>query len=83
MPVNSFSSAEGILARCPLNSTCPLKMPSATTFAVRNGKMRLALQSFPIDAIETGRETYGFSHEGVKLGSTGTFDQLAVYLAEA
>ena len=81
--VNSFSDEQGNLTRHPMSPTWPLEMLSTTTFAERDGKTTITVQWAPLNATETERKTFDTSHEGMRMGWTGTFEQLAQYLAKA
>ncbi|MDB6108498.1 MAG: hypothetical protein JWR69_248 [Pedosphaera sp.] len=81
--VNSFSDEAGGLTRHPMSATWPLEMLSTTTFTEQGGRTTLTLQWAPLNATEAERKTFDGAHEGMKGGWTGTFDQLAAYLAKA
>jgi len=82
--VNSFSNEEGGLTRHPFHATWPLEMLSAATFGEdEEGRTTITLEWSPLNATEADRETFDESHEGMKQGWRGTFDQLADYLAKA
>lgn len=80
--VNSFSDARGSLTRHPMSSTWPLQMLSTTTFEEKEGKTIVRIHWFPLDATEEEKKTFDSSHEGMKQGWTGTFNQLAEHLAK-
>ena len=81
--VNSFSDEKGGLTRHPMSPSWPLEMLSSTTFTEQEGKTTITLRWLPINATEAERKTFDSSHEGMKIGWTGTFDQLAEYLVRA
>ena len=81
--VNSFSDEEGGLTRHPFSATWPLEMLSTTTLVEEGGKTKLTIQWSPLNPTDEERKTFDSSHEGMKQGWTGTFDQLAAYLAKA
>ena len=81
--VNSFSDEEGGLTRHPFSATWPLEMLSTTTLVEEGGKTKLAIRWSPLNPTDEERKTFDSSHEGMKQGWTGTFDQLAAYLAKA
>jgi len=81
--VNSFSDEIGGLTRHPFSPTWPLEMLSATTLSEEEGKTKITLEWSPLNSTEAERRTFDESHEGMKQGWTGTFDQLAEYLAKA
>jgi len=80
--VNSFSDAKGGITRHPLSATWPLEMLSTTTFTEHQGKTTITLRWFPINATDIERSTFDSAHGGMQQGWTGTFDQLAEYLAK-
>jgi len=79
--VNSFSDEQGNLTRHPMSPTWPLEMLSTTTFAEHEGRTTITVQWVPLNAAESERKTFETSHEGMRMGWTGTFEQLAQYLA--
>lgn len=81
--VNSFSDEDGNLTRHPFSPTWPLEMLSASTFTEQDGKTKLTIEWSPLDPTEAERRTFDSAHEGMKQGWTGTFEQLAAYLATA
>jgi uncharacterized protein YndB with AHSA1/START domain len=80
--VNSFSDEAGGITRHPMSATWPLEMLSTTTFTEQGGRTTLTLECAPLNATEAERKTFDGAHEGMKGGWTGTFDQLAAYLAK-
>ena len=81
--VNSFSDENGGLTRHPLSATWPLEMLSATTLADAGGKTKLTIEWAPWHPTDEERRTFDSSHEGMKQGWSGTFEQLASHLARA
>jgi len=81
--VNSFSDDAGSISRHPMSPTWPLEMLSAFTFAEQNGKTTVTVEWIPLNPTEEERNTFDSAHEGMKQGWSGTFDQLAEYLAKA
>ena len=81
--VNSFSDEAGGITRHPMSATWPLEMLSTFTLAEHGGKTTATVQWSPLNPTEEERKTFDESHEGMKQGWTGTFDQLAAYLAKA
>jgi uncharacterized protein YndB with AHSA1/START domain len=79
--INSFSDKDGKLTRHPFSSTWPLEMLTTTTFGEENGKTTVTIRWAPLNATEEERKTFDTSHDGMRQGWTGTFDQLAEYLA--
>ena len=81
--VSSFSDAAGGIARHPLAPTWPLRSLSTTTFDERDGKTTLTIRWSPIDPTFDERKTFNESFDGMTQGWSGTFEQLADYLAKA
>jgi uncharacterized protein YndB with AHSA1/START domain len=81
--VNSFSDANGGLTRHPFSATWPREMLSTTTLAEHEGKTTVTIRWTPINATAEERKTFDTSHDGMRTGWGGTFDQLADYLAKA
>ena len=80
--VNSFSDEAGDITRHPLSATWPLEMLSTFTLTEDNGRTTATVHWIPLNATEEERKTFDAAHEGMKQGWTGTFDQLAAYLAK-
>jgi len=81
--VNSFSDEKGGLTHHPMSPTWPLEMLSTTTFTEQGGKTTITVRWAPLNATEAERKTFDTNHDGMMQGWTGTFDQLAAYLAKA
>lgn len=80
--VNSFSDEAGGLTRHPMSPTWPLEMLATTTFAEHGGKTTLTVKWKPLNATEEERRTFDAAHGGMQQGWSGTFEQLATYLAK-
>jgi uncharacterized protein YndB with AHSA1/START domain len=83
--VSSFSDAEGGITRAPfpqLRDTFPLEILNTLTLAEDGGKTTLTLRGHPLNATEEERKTYRGMFGSMQQGFTGTFDQLAAYLAK-
>ena len=80
--VNSFSDKDGNLTRHPLSASWPLEMLTTTTFAEEKGRTTVTIRLVPLNATEEERKTFDTSHDGMRQGWTGTFDQLTEYLAK-
>ena len=81
--VNSFSDDKGNLTRHPMSPTWPREMLSTTTFAEYQGKTTITLAWTALNPTEEERKTFNTGRDGMRMGWTGTFDQLAQYLAIA
>jgi uncharacterized protein YndB with AHSA1/START domain len=80
--VNSFSDERGGVTRHPFSPAWPLEMLSTITFSERDGKTTVTVQWIPLNPTEEERATFDGAHDGMKQGWSGTFDQLAAYLAK-
>jgi uncharacterized protein YndB with AHSA1/START domain len=81
--MHSFSDEKGGLTRHPFSSAWPLEMLTTVTFAEHEDKTTVTVRWVPINASAAERETFQNNREGMKMGWTGTFEQLAQYLAKA
>jgi uncharacterized protein YndB with AHSA1/START domain len=80
--VNSFSDEAGNVARHPMAAGWPLEMLNSMRLTEQDGNTTLTLVSNPINATEEERNTFQAGHKSMQGGFTGTFDQLAEYLAK-
>lgn len=80
--INFFSDEKGGVTRHPFAPTWPLKTRSKTTFGDEGGKTKITLEWLPYNPSSEERKTFDGAHEGMRQGWTGTFDQLAGYLAK-
>jgi uncharacterized protein YndB with AHSA1/START domain len=81
--VNSFSDEAGGITRHPMSPTWPLEMLSTFTLTERDGKTTVTVEWVPLNPTDEERKTFDGAQEGMKQGWSGTFDQLAEYLAKA
>ncbi|HEX4264858.1 MAG TPA: SRPBCC domain-containing protein [Verrucomicrobiae bacterium] len=81
--VSSFSDEDAGITRHPMSATWPLEMLSTFTLAEENGCTTATVHWVPWNATEAECKTFDAAHDGMKQGWTGTFDQLAAYLASA
>jgi len=79
--VNSFSDENGGVTRHPMSPTWPLEVLNTQTFTEHQGKTSVTLRGGPINATESERKTFRDGHQSMQQGFSGTFDQLAAYLA--
>ena len=80
--VNSFSDEDGNITRHPFSATWPLEMLSTATFADEGGKTKVTIEWSPLNPTDEERKTFDSSHDGMKQGWSGTFEQLADYLTK-
>ena len=78
--VNSFSDAAGGMTRHPMSPTWPREMLSTSTFSEKNGKTTITLEWLPINASPEEIATFEAGRDGMKMGWTGTMEQLIDYL---
>jgi uncharacterized protein YndB with AHSA1/START domain len=77
-----FSDAAGGITRHPGRATWPLHMLTTVTLAEQNGKTLVTAHWAPLDATEEERQTFDGAHGDMKQGWSGSFEQLADYLAK-
>ena len=80
--VNSFSDEKGNLTRHPFSPTWPLEMLTTTAFTEEKGKTTVTVRWVPLNPTPEESKTFDSSRDGMRQGWTGTFDQLAEYLAK-
>ncbi|HEY0455949.1 MAG TPA: SRPBCC domain-containing protein [Verrucomicrobiae bacterium] len=80
--INSFSNKEGGITRHPFSATWPLETLSKISFTEKAGQSTVTVEWVPLNASEEERETFDGAHDGMRAGWSGTFEQLAAYLAK-
>ncbi len=81
--ISSFSDAAGGIARHALHMSWPLEMLSVFTFEeLPGGRSRLTVCWSAHNATAEEQKTFDEGHTSMRMGWTGTFDQLAAYLAK-
>jgi uncharacterized protein YndB with AHSA1/START domain len=80
--VTSFSDAHGGITRHFLSPEWPAEMLNTATFTEQGGKTTLTLHSVAINATAHERKIFEDGFKSMEGGFTGTFDQLAAYLAK-
>lgn len=81
--VSMFSDERGGVTRHPMAPSWPLEMLSTFSFAEVGGATTFTLTWMPLNPTPEERATFENGHESMKQGWTGTFEQLAAYLARA
>lgn len=81
--VNSFADDTGKTIRSLFSPTWPLEILNTLTLLEHGGKTTLDLRGGPINATEEERKTFEEFFGSMEQGFSGTFDQLAAYLAKA
>jgi len=79
--VNSFSDPDGNTVRAPFSETWPLEVYNTLTLTEENGKTKLVLRGYPINATEEELATFEGMRGSMNQGWAGTFGQLDTYLA--
>jgi uncharacterized protein YndB with AHSA1/START domain len=80
--VNSFSDAAGNVTPPPFDTPWPREMLTTVTFAEHEGKTTATVRWVPINATAEERRTFNAERDSMRMGWTGTFEQLAEYLAQ-
>jgi uncharacterized protein YndB with AHSA1/START domain len=81
--VHSFADVNGVLVRHPMSPSWPLELLTTVTFADLGGsKTEVTLDWVPLNANELERKTFNDGKLGMQAGWTGSFDQLAEYIAK-
>jgi uncharacterized protein YndB with AHSA1/START domain len=81
--VNSFSDEAGGTTRHPLHQEWPLEMLTTFTFEEQpGGKTKFTTRWQALNANEAEQRTFDTNHNSMRMGWTGTLDQLAAYLAK-
>src|SRR5688500_6729570 len=82
--VNAFSDAQGGLGRHPFAPTWPPQMLTVATFDERDpGRTTVTIRWSTLDATPEEQQTFDAGHDSMRMGWTGTFEQLEEYLAKA
>jgi uncharacterized protein YndB with AHSA1/START domain len=78
----SFSDEKGGITRHPFSAEWPLQTLSTVLFAESGGKTTVTVRWAPFEATEAERKTFAAGHDSMRMGWTGTMEQLAEYLAQ-
>jgi uncharacterized protein YndB with AHSA1/START domain len=81
--INSFSDENAGLARHPMAPSWPLEMYSVFAFEEVGGKTRLTIRWSPHNPTAEEQKTFDTGHDSMRMGWTGSLDQLEAYLATA
>jgi uncharacterized protein YndB with AHSA1/START domain len=82
--VNSFSDEAGGTTRHPMAPTWPLEMLTIFTLEeLPGGKTRFTVRWSPLNATAAEQSAFDAGHDSMRMGWTGTFEQLEAYLAQA
>jgi uncharacterized protein YndB with AHSA1/START domain len=81
--VNMFSDAQGGLGRHPLAPEWPQQMLTIATFEEpAPGRTTVTIRWSTIDATPEEQKTFDTGHDNMRMGWSGTFEQLEEYLAK-
>ena len=80
--VNSFSNEKGDTIRAPFSALWPLEIENTLSLSEQFGTTNLTLLGRPIDATQEEWNFFESHLEALHQGLSGTFDQLAAYLAK-
>ena len=82
--INSFSDEAGGTTRHPGHQAWPLEMLSIFTFEEQlGGKTKVTIRWSPHNATEAERKTFDTGHDSMRMGWSGSLEQLEAYLAKA
>jgi uncharacterized protein YndB with AHSA1/START domain len=82
--INSFSDEAGGTTRHPGHASWPLEMRSVFTLEEQpSGKTKLTIRWSPHNATEEEHKTFDTNHNSMRMGWSGSFEQLEAYLAKA
>ena len=81
--INSFSDADGGLARHPMAKDWPLELLTTYTLEESDGQTALTITWLPVNASEEEIRCFDTARDGMTQGWTGTLDNLTGYLAKA
>jgi uncharacterized protein YndB with AHSA1/START domain len=80
--VSSFSDENGGVTRAPFSELFPLELFNRVSFTDEDGKTRVDMTGWPVDATDEEYDFYEKMFASMKQGFTGTLDRLDEYLAE-
>jgi uncharacterized protein YndB with AHSA1/START domain len=82
--ISSFSDEAGGTTRHPMAPTWPLEMLSTFTFEdVPGGRTKITIRWSPHNPTEEERKTFDAGRDSMRMGWSGTLEQLEAYLAKA
>jgi uncharacterized protein YndB with AHSA1/START domain len=81
--VQSLEDVNGVPVRHPMSPTWPLEVLTTVMFADLGGKTEVNLVWAPLNANEIEIKTFKDGKPSMQGGWTGSFDQLAEYLAKS
>ena len=82
--INSFSDESAGLTRHPLAPSWPLQMMTVITLEEQaGGKTKLTIRWSPLNPSAEEQQTFDIGHDSMRMGWTGSLDQLEAHLAQA
>jgi len=82
--ISSFSDEKGGTTRHPGHTSWPLEMHSIFTFEeLPGGKTKFTVSWAPHNATEEEKKTFEAGRDSMRMGWSGTLEQLEAYLAKA
>lgn len=79
--VLSFADEAGETVRAPFNAHWPLRVLTTVTLAAEGDRTTVTVRSEPLEATAEERAAFASMFDSMRGGWTGTFEQLAGYLA--
>ena len=80
--VNAFSDEKGGLGRHPMAPEWPQQMLTVVTFDEAAGRTTVTVRWTTLDATPAEQKVFDENHDSMRMGWTGTFEQLEAYLAK-
>jgi len=82
--INSFSDENAGLTRHPMSPEWPLQMMTVITFEEQpGGKTQVTIRWSPYNPTAEEQKTFDAGHDSMRMGWTGSLDQLEAHLANA
>jgi uncharacterized protein YndB with AHSA1/START domain len=80
--VNAFSDEKGGLGRHPFAPEWPQQMLTTVTFDERDGRTTVTIRWSTLDATPAEQKVFDAGHDSMRMGWTGTFEQLEAHLGK-
>jgi uncharacterized protein YndB with AHSA1/START domain len=80
--ITSFSDEKGRVTRAPMSATWPLEIFNVVSLIETDGKAKLTLKSWPVNATQEEIETFAIGFERMNKEFRRTFNQHDEYLAK-
>ncbi len=78
----AFSDAQGGITRHPMAPDWPSETLGVTTFEEHDGKTTVTVNWTVFNGTDAERKLFGESHDSMRMGWSGTFEQLEAYLSQ-